>query len=284
MKKVLFVLMLPMLLGACGSKSATSSTPKDFQQSYKVEEEKKGSKVSASVASQRAKAIGEKMEEKTTAYSSDTSRFIEDSKQFSYSFKNVIDDSLYLNSYVNYSSNEEFFSQKIEVLSKEDNLRHTSTNYEYVMDEKVIEAFVNEDGTGYYYTYQKEGYQYNGIFAFLSEMILECGNQMKNLLQQTEVYMGGSVPGGTTEFRSSGEGNLYMKFSIPSSGITMEVLFEDYWLTYEYMYTDLTQLMKDMPKEYRDLIQNQRMVTELHIDFQHAEVNRPNLDNLKESK
>ena len=280
MKKVLFVLIAPLLLTACGGSKKSDSTPEDFKQSYTVDASKKGKKISGQEAGNIAKEIERKMNERTT----ESEQFIEDSKVFSYSFKNVIDDKIYLGSEVNYSSEEDFFSQRLEVMSEEDESRvhHISTQYEYSIGEEVVFADVNPDGSGHYYTYSKEGYEYNGIFQFLSEMMLECGNQIKNLLTQMTTY--GDMPAGSgvnVEYSSSGAGNLYMKMQIPSAGITLEALCEDYWLTYEYMYTDMTQLMKNLPAEYRDLMEFQRMVTEIHFDFQHATVERPDLSNLR---
>lgn len=280
MKKFFIVLLFPMLLASCGGSS--SSVPSDFKQTYHVEDSKKGQKISTQEAGEIAQEISAKMDEKSDIYLADSNKFIEDSQQFSYSFKNVIDDSLYLNSYVNYSATEEFFSQTVELLNDE-GYRSTSTNYEYAIDDTMIEAVVYENGSGFYWTYAKEGYKYNGIFDFLSKMILECGNQMKNLLQQVDSYKSFSEVKGsgiTLEFRSSGPGCLYFRLSYPTMGITIEALFEEYWLTYEYMYTDMTKLLKNLPKEYQIELEYERMVTELHIDFQHATINRPDLTNL----
>ena len=100
---------------------------------------------------------------------------------------------------------------------------------------------------------------------------------MKNTLSQMSSY--GTMPTSSDfqiEFYSSGEGNLYMHFYIPSVGITLEALFENYWLTYEYMYTDLTKL-KDMYQELGIEMEYEKMVTELHIEFNTATVRYPTL-------
>ena len=268
-----FLIMIPFLLTGCKfGKGNNNNIPEEFQKTHTVESSKKGNKISNNQASKIANDIANAM---NTKYSDDEGKFIEDATKFSYTFRNVIDDTYTLSSKVNYDGEAEFFSQNI--VSYGDGQWSEMTNYEYAIDDTVYQVY-ESGGRGNYYTYPKKDYTYNGIFAFLSEMILQCGNQIKEMLTQMTTYGNMDMPSGsdvTIEYYSKGAGHLYMYMYIASAGITLEALCEDYWLTYEYMYTDLTKLKQYMPEGYE--LEYERMVTELYIDFNHATVKYPDI-------
>ena len=281
MKKFYLVLAVPFLITGCGSNpnGINNNTQNDgFGKTHTVSDAKKGAKISNDEAKDVAARIATSME---TKYKNNEDKFIEDATKFSYSFRNVIDDSIYISTSVNYDGEKEFFSQK--ATSRESG-HGTSimSNYEYVVEDLVYSVFVNQETGGYYYTYAKDTYRYNGIFSFLSELILECGNQMKNILSQMNSFSDLESMAGTgidIEYRSSGEGNLYMSMNIPMSGMRLEAMFENYWLTYEYLYTDLSSLKQYMPEGYE--FEYEKMVTELFIDFNEATVEYPDITNYR---
>lgn len=276
MKKAYLLLLIPFAVAGCKSGGSKSGGNGDFAPEYHVEENKKGQKISNQEANSIARQIAQNMEQYD---SSKPEAFLEKATLFSYSFKNVIDDSTYIYSKVNYSSADEYFSQSAAITAYDEGRPYhfMADNYEYALGNQVVEAYYShESHTGYYWLREKEGYKFNGIFSFLSEMILNCGNQLHTITQNMDTY--GNMPsqsGMTIEFRSSGAGNLYFKFDMPSYGITLESLFEDYWLTYEYMYTDLTAMQKYMPDGFE--LEYDHMVTELHIDFHNATIVYPDL-------
>lgn len=285
MKKKLALILVPFLLSACdtvkGNEESPANKPKrpeGFEQTAQVEDSRKGEKITSEEATNVISDITKKspMMKDTT----DPEAFIEDASEFSYYFKNKMDDSVELVSHVNYSQEKQFFSQQIfeKVIDETGIYTLAVSNYEYILNNQYVVAIFDSFGLSEVDYLPVEDYTRTAIFAYLSDMILNIANCAKDALSQIESYSGmsGAMSGGqgmTLEYYSSGPGNLYICMSMESLGIYVEELFENYWITYEYMYTDLTKLMGgsqiEMPYKH--------MMTELNIKFGEADINYPNI-------
>ena len=290
MKNKIVLMFVPFLLVGCASKSGGSSNnstptptpsvtvPQGFEQTGSVSETRRGSKISTSEANQIIEEIRESSNSFQSEYNDNPDKFIEDAQEFSYYFKNKIDDVSDMTSRVNYSRSAQFFSQHLtsSVVDEGEIYIMDFTHYEYVLNNQFVTAYTNNVSGKTDVDYHPiEEYTTDGIFTYLAEMILNIGNVTKDMLSQNDNYAGiaeqSSASGISIEYYSSGKGNLFIRMNMESFGIYLETLFEDCWLTYEYMYTDLTKLMSgsgySMPY--------QRMMSELNINYGRAEIAYP---------
>lgn len=284
MKNKLAFLLVPFLLVSCdfrkedGSTAYNSIRPEGFEQSVQVEDARKGEKITAQEASDVILDIT-----RNSPMMKDTANpevFIDDTNEFSYYFKNKADDSVELVSKVNYSQPKQFFSQHISQKIIDETGVHTllTSNYEYILNNQYIVAFFNSFGLHEVDYLPVEDYSSTAIFAYLSDMIINLANYAKDALTQVDNYGGiademSGYDGITLEYYSSGPGNLYIRMSMESFGIYIEELFENYWLTYEYMYTDITKLMVGSQIE----IPYKRMMSEIYIKFGQTNIEYPDL-------
>ena len=149
-------------------------------------------------------------------------------------------------------------------------------------EETRATSYVRESGSSKFYTVDEPEAFESNISTQLSNVISSLLLTEKTLAEQLESYgsinevyedmgMGGIV---SVQATSKGEGNLYMCYSMPMMGIYMEILFEDYWLSYSYMDVDSTSMLSQLGME--DLGVG-RMITESHYEIGHCEVTYPDL-------
>ena len=279
-----------------------SEDQKEFAQTVTISEEEKGTPISSQQAQQTMNGINANMQSKMDEIQTEEGmkQQIENTDKFSYVFRNKVDDKIYIDNAVNYSRSDKYFHSKIitrTLMDDDQNDVHglfcsDGDLFEYELGEQYVHAIKSHDwgydtknnenhDTSYAYYHYVTNYSFEqDVFTQLSELMLSVGNQGKNYMQTIDPYTNESMSNayGSISFYSKGEGHLYGKILMPQSGITLEFLYENYWLKYEYMYTDLRQLQSFVGASF-GLDSYTQMTTELYMDFQSAKVEYPNLDN-----
>ena len=326
MKKKLAVLLLvpALMLSGCSmlnnilgkltsmvdeqsQKEEDAEDQKEYAQTVKIDDSKKGSPVSYEEARQTANEINAEVQLRAALVETEegVQQVIEDTDKFSYQFKVKMDDEYILDK-VNYSRSDAYFSSILDerIPVEHENQKYISTGHTEIYDYldgrsgdcvQAVKHNYNgyrEDDSGVWGPYDSHSayYRYvplstfdSDIFTQLSELIVSIGNQGKNYMQSLDPYFNETYQGFgevTLQYCSKGAGHLYGKIDIPTIGVTFEFLFENYWITYEYMHVDMRKLQTyvdyDLGTSYK------QMSTELYMNFDTVNLSYPDLSGYQE--
>lgn len=277
-----------------------------------IREEEKGEEITLEQAEENVAEIKLATQNRSAKLQTEEGRqeILAESNKFSYDLK-VKMDNYYVLDTVDFSKNDKYMHSSLHAEVPEIDLSKTgytvdavdivdgkedSDYHLYVNSENRVVEAVKTVGDGHfmedgvrkewhenskYYRLADESVNYDNLFMTqLCNQILFVGNQSNSLMKAIEPYMDetytNSTLGSSVSFHSKGEGHLYIEMSMPTTGLQMTMLFDNYWLTYEYMHIDLRKinelgvLEEELPYE--------RMTTELSIDFSKANIDYPNLD------
>ena len=303
------------LLDFTGSSEGGELDPEDaaYRPTVVIKEEQKGEEITVQEAQETVVAIQTATQSRSQKLQTleGQQEVAEETTVFSYDFKVKMDDYYVLDS-VDYSKNDKYFHSALHAeipavdLSKtgytvdgidvvegsEDIDYHLYQQQEaiieaqkviadgYYIDNGVRKSF-HENDKRYHTLKTDSSYEELALPRICNEMLF-IGNQSNAMMQQAEPYLNEQYAslGANVSFHSKGEGHLYMEVSMPTMGLEMTALFENYWLTYEYMHIDLRKISAFMEEE----IPYERMTTELNIDFTKCNVEYPDLSQYTEDK
>ena len=285
------------------SQSENDEEQKEYAQTVKIDASQKGETITYSEAKSQASDINNEIQNRSRRMETAEGRqeLIEDTDKFSYKFKLKMDDTSVYN-YINYSQSDKYFGgiadntmvTQNDAGEKRSAYTHSEV-YEYLAGDSFVQAskhhtdgyYYDEDSSGWvpansdyaYYRYVNEDVYSNDILVNLCDLIILIGNRGKDYMQQMEPYFNETYTGSgmTAEYSSKGAGHLYGKINMPSYGVTFEFLYEDYWITYEYMHIDMRK-MQSMIGDMADLGGYKQMSTELYMSFNTVDIQYPNLD------
>ncbi len=281
-----------------GANIAVVTDDKEMGKTYVVPEEAKGTSVSNAQAMTLMRNIVARHEAEDP---------VNDASDYTYKMRTV-NNYGYVIENLSYSKSRKYMHMNTSMLAYPyDNqnrnypLYSWDDFYGYVKDDQFIKATSSQmdgyvekynDGTlsGYvhdsrwnkYYTVGDAENFETDILTELSDFISSIFNIERNLAQEIESYgsmsetyedmgMGGMM---SVETKSKGDGDLYICYSMPMMGMYMEILFEDYWLSYSYMDFDTTSMLAGLGME--DLGAG-RQITESHYQINQCEVTYPDL-------
>lgn len=316
MKRKLVLLMLPaLMLSGCTILNNNSESDKvdpedaSYRPTIVIKEEQKGEEITSEQAETMIEDIKTNLQSRSVKLQSEEEReeMIADCNQFSYDMKVKMDDYYVLMSN-DYSKNDKYMHVGLHAEVPAVDLSKTGyavsdlpivegvedmEQYTYVNPDSRIVSAHKSVGSGYiiedgvkkpyeenvrYHEILDESVVFDDLFEIkLCDELLFCANQTNAMLQQFEPYDSSSSGGGKSlTYSSSGEGNLYLEVNLPSTGMKMTALFEDYWLKYEYIHIDLRKI-KELGVVTDEEMPYNRMTTEISFDFNKANVEYPDL-------
>lgn len=282
MTKKIVLLMLPaLMLSGCtlliNNGGEAGINDELYKPTVKISDEQKGETITK-------EAADEKLDDFTSRMSATIANLKENVPDYlTYTFKTDVDDKYNFTS-INYAKEAKYLKTSSDTytpvtLDDETKAQDKESHviYDYLKEDKFIHAtkdLAYDAETGA--TVEVKAYETvdeETVFNWV-EKAQEMGDKAIKYLNDYRYILDNDYQSSdvTVKFASKGEGHLYA--SVTTSGATVELLFEDYFLTYGYAYLNargIADLIPDQWKQYSCL------ATEIHVDFSSFNPEYPNL-------
>lgn len=269
-KKLLLLAVPALMLSACNLFGNNgNATPEGlYKPTASFAEDRKGDTISNEEAYQRLDEISNRMGQTINNLQANLPDF------FTYSFRTDVDDKYNLTG-VEYAKSANYLHTNSENHTPNDNdvVKESLDIYNYPLNEDFIQAKrILKDGV------ETKEYTKLEVEETIdwTKQVQDMGREVQKYINNYRTYLEREYKSGNVElqFRSKGEGHLYAYLKAPSLGATVEVLFEDYFLTYGYAYLGLKGISDFIPAEFKEYT---TLMTEIHAEFNEFEPSYPNL-------
>lgn len=273
-KKIVLFMLPALMLSGCtllfnNNTSEAGINDELYKPTVKIGEDKKGEDITKEAADELLDQFTSRMSATIADLKSNTPDFV------TYTFKTDVDDKYNFSS-LNYAKEAKYAkaaSDTFTPVTLDDGSKAQDKESHVVYDYLDVDRFVEAKKDSSFNAKTGETTELKTYkvldaekeFAWVDKA-QEMGNKATDYLTKYREYLDREYKSAdvTVKFSSKGEGHLYAYVNAPSLGATVELLFEDYFLSYGYAYLNLRGVSDFIPDQFK---QYSCLATEIHVDF-----------------